>query len=204
MNRPTKWKLRVQSLMACNCNWGCPCSFESPPTYGMCETALAYRVVEGIYGGISLDSLKWVLAATWPGPLYERGGRGMVFLDSRANPAQREALQAIATGKAGGPIGIFMSTITNGLNVRTGRIEFKYDDKHSRFSVEEAIHVAFEAIRNPVTNEEHVASILLPTGMLTKREDAFSAREFSVEVGQFNFSYPGRNALAFTNTWRGP
>ena len=33
-----KWKLQVEQLMACNCNWGCPCSFDAPPTYGRCET----------------------------------------------------------------------------------------------------------------------------------------------------------------------
>src|SRR5437667_4938916 len=46
-----KWKLKVEQLMACNCNWGCPCSFDAPPTYGKCETALAYRIAKGSYGG---------------------------------------------------------------------------------------------------------------------------------------------------------
>lgn len=73
MNRPTskpiKWKLKIEHLMACNCNWGCPCSFNAPPTHGTCEAALAYRVVEGRYGDAVLDGLAWVVAAAWLRPV---------------------------------------------------------------------------------------------------------------------------------------
>lgn len=204
MSKPIKWKLKIEHLMACNCNWGCPCSFDAPPTYVTCEAALGYRVVEGKYGDVKLDGLGWVLAAIWPGPLHERNGRGVVYLDSRAKGAKRDALEAIATGKAGGPIGIFMSTVTNGLEAYTARLDFKYDGKRSHFSATDAVQVEFEAIRNPVTGAEHTASVLLPTGLLTKREDHFSAKAFAVKTDNLNFSYPGRNALAFTSTWRGP
>ncbi len=151
MGKPVEWKLNIEHLMACNCNWGCPCTFESPPTYGTCEAALAYRVVDGNYGDESLDGLGWALGALWPGPLHEQNGRGVIYLDERAEGAKREALEAIATGKAGGPMGIFMSTITNGLEVLTAPLEFKFDGKHSHFRVGEVIEVAFDPILNPVT-----------------------------------------------------
>ncbi|MGH2544702.1 MAG: DUF1326 domain-containing protein, partial [Ardenticatenaceae bacterium] len=105
MSKPIRWKLRVEHLMACNCNWGCPCAFNAPPTYGTCEAALGYRVVEGKYGDVALDGLQWVAAVAWPGPIHEGQGRGNVYLDARAEGAQRDALEAIATGQAGGPIG---------------------------------------------------------------------------------------------------
>jgi Protein of unknown function (DUF1326) len=56
-----------------------------------------------------LDWLLWLTAAMWPGPLHERNGRAVVFLDESASDGQRQALEAIATGKVGGPIGIFMT-----------------------------------------------------------------------------------------------
>jgi hypothetical protein len=204
MSKPVKWKIKIEHLMTCNCNWGCPCSFDSPPTYGTCEAALAYRIVEGKYGDAILNGLRWVLAAIWPGPLHEGKGRGVVYLDSRAKGVKREALEAIATGKAGGPIGIFMSTVTNGLVVGTARIEFKYAGKHSYFRADEAVDVAFEPISNPVTGQEHHVSVLLHTGLLAKREDHFSAKMFNVKADGLEFQYPGRNALAFANIWRGP
>ncbi len=204
MSKPIKWKLKVEHLMACNCNYGCPCSFEAPPTYGTCEAALAYRVVEGKYGDVTLDGFKWVLAAVWPGPLHERNGRGVVYLDARAKGAKRDALEAIATGKAGGPIGIFMSTVTAGLEVRTAPLEFKFDGKRSYFRAGEAVEVEFEPIRNPVSGEEHHAAVLLPAGMIAKREDHFSSKTLYVNAAGLNYSYPGRTAIAMQNIWRGP
>ena len=204
MSKPTKWRLEVEHLMACNCNWGCPCSFESPPTYGTCEAALAYRVVEGKYGDVILNGLTWALVAIWPGPLHEGNGRGIVYLDASAEAQEIEALEAIATGRAGGPIGIFMSTVTAGVDVRTASIEFRSDGKRSSFRVADQVDVQFGPIRNPVSGDEHVASALLPSGMLTKREDYYSAETFSVQADGLRFAYPGRNAIAFTHTWRGP
>lgn len=204
VSRPIKWKLKVEHLMACNCNWGCPCSFESPPTYGKCEAALAFRVVEGKYGDVALNGLACALVAVWPGPLHEGNGRGIVYLDERAEPLEHEALEAIATGSAGGPIGAFMSTVTAGIEVRTASIQFRAAGKESSFRVSHQVEVAFGPIRNPVTGDEHVASALLPTGLLTKREDYYSADVFSVDAGQLRFAHPGQNAIAFTNTWRGP
>lgn len=204
MGTAVKWNLKIEHLMACNCNWGCPCGFQAPPTYGTCEAALAYRIVEGKYGDESLDGLGWALGAVWPGPLHELHGRGIVYLDSRAAGAKREALEAIATGKAGGPIGIFMSTITDGLEVLTAELEFNFDGKNSHFRVGEAMKVAFEPILNPVTGAEHKASILLPDGMIAKHEDHYSSKTFDVTAADLNFSYPGRTAIAMQNSWQGP
>ncbi len=204
MDKPDKWTLEMEILMACNCDWGCPCGFEAPPTHGTCEAALAYRIVAGNYGGQALDGLAWALGVFWPGPLHERNGRGVVYLDSRAEGAQREALEAIATGQAGGPIGIFMSTVTNGIEVLSAPLEMTFDGKNSHFSVGDAIDVAFEPIRNPVTGHEHQASILLPQGMIAKREDHFSSKTFDVNAPGLSFSYPGQAAITMQNTWQGP
>ena len=204
MEKPVEWKLKIEHLMACNCDWGCPCGFQAPPTYGTCEAALAYRIVEGKFGDESLDGLEWALGAAWPGPLHELNGRGVVYLDSRAEGKKRDALEAIATGKAGGPIGIFMSTITKGLEVLTAPLEFKFDGKNSYFRVGEAIDVAFEPILNPVSGAEHKASVLLPDGMIAKHEDHYSSKTFDVHVPGLDFSYPGRTAIVMQNTWEGP
>src|SRR5438876_820246 len=120
-----KWKLKVEQLMACNCNWGCPCSFDAPPTYGKCETALAYRIAKGRYGGVALDGLKFILVAAWPKAIHLGHGRGILFLDAQATGPKREALEAIATAKAGGPMNIYMSMMTEPPEVRTARIEFR-------------------------------------------------------------------------------
>ena len=199
-----KWTLEVEHAMGCNCNWGCPCSYQSPPTYGTCEAALVYRIRDGKYGDVPLNGLCWLTAAAWPGPLHELNGRAVVFIDERADEAQRGALTEIATGRAGGPIGLFMGTVTAGIEVRIAKIKFDANGKNSSFSVESHVKVEFEPIRNPVTGEEHHVSTLLHTGMLNKQEDHYSVRALDVDADGITFSYRGRNAFTSLATWQGP
>ena len=199
-----KWTLQLEHAMACNCNWGCPCSFESPPTFGTCEAALAYRIVKGNYGAVSLDGLLWLTVAGWPGPLHERNGRAVVFIDDSASEQQRQALEAIATGKVGGPIGVFMSTVTAEVKVQSARISLAIAGENSSFSVEGQVAVEFEPIRNPVTGEVHHVSTLLHTGMLNRREDHCSAKRLDVDADGLRFNYQGRNAFTSQVTWAGP
>lgn len=199
-----KWKIKIEHLMACNCNWGCPCSFDAPPTFATCDSAIAYRILEGRVHDVSLAGLHWVLAAAWPGPLHEGKGKAIVYLDQRAKGPKRTALEALATGQAGGPIGIFMSTITHGLTVKTAEIKFRYAGKNSRFSAGSQVRVRFKPIENPVTKSEHPATVLLPTGLLAKKEDHYSSKEFLVGGDGLDYAYSERTAIAFTNTWKGP
>jgi hypothetical protein len=202
---PTRWQAKVEMLMGCNCEWGRPCSFQAPPTYGDCAAALGYRIVEGSFDGVSLDGLRWVLAAYWPGALHELNGHGRVYLDSEADEQQRPLLRSLATGEAGGPIGMFMSTLTAGIDTAVAELEFASADAASRFAAGGDVDVAFEPIRSPVTGDEHQVALDLPTGMLTNREHFYSTATCLVAAGdRLRFSYPGRNAIASIGNWKGP
>jgi len=204
MAKVAQWSARIEHLAACNCNFGCPCSFNAPPTFQKCEASTATRIVKGKVNGVALDGLRFVVAGAWPGPLHERRGRAVVWLDERAKGERRQALEAFATGRIGGPWGIFMSTITEGLEVRTARITYGFAGKKSHFAVEGGTEVAYAPIRNPVTQAESRALALLPTGLLTKKEEFFSTRTMWVKAGSLDFAYPGRHALDFVTTWKGP
>jgi hypothetical protein len=205
MAKPMKWRMTLEHVVACNCNWGCPCTFDAPPTYGGCEAGIASRIVEGKYGGdVLLDGLKWAVAVVWPRAIHEKNGKAVVYLDAKAKGDRRQALEAIATGKAGGAWGMFMATCDAGIEVRTAKIDFKFAGKKTEFHVENDINVALEAIKNPVTGEDHEARVLMPKGFLTKSEDMYSSRTFDVHAGPLNFSYPGRHALTFRTVWKGP
>ena len=49
------YRLKGHLLGACNCDWGCPCSFEARPTKGFCEGSYTWHVEEGHYHGTPLD-----------------------------------------------------------------------------------------------------------------------------------------------------
>jgi len=203
MEKQKKWKVKVEQLVSCNCNWGCPCSFNAPPTFGKCEGALAYRVVRGTYEGVTLDGLKWVLVVSWPAAIHLGNGRGLVLLDERAKGKKREALQALATSKTG-PLAAYMKSFTKPPDVRSARIEFKFAGKRSIFGAGRAVRAEFEAMHNPVTGAEHMLTGKLPAGLFTKSEDFYSTKTFRANTDRFHFDYPGRNAIVSTANWHGP
>ena len=98
---------------------------------------------------------------------------------------------------------IYMSMMTEPPEVRTARIEFRFIGKRSRFRIGNRVRVKFEPMRNPVTGEDHFLIGKLPTGLFTKSEEFFSAKNFRVALNGFQFDYPGRNAILATSTWRG-
>ena len=49
-----RWHLTGQVLVACNCDWGCPCNFNARPTKGKCEGGWTWHVVTGAYGDVAL------------------------------------------------------------------------------------------------------------------------------------------------------
>ena len=103
----TKWQMEGTLLGACSCDWGCPCSFDAPPTRGFCEGTYAWHIERGRFGDVSLDGLSWAWVAKSPGPLHQGNVIGTTLTDERATAAQRAALETISEGKSGGPWTIF-------------------------------------------------------------------------------------------------
>ena len=62
------------------------------------------------------------LILRWPNPIHRGNGRCVVFIDDRADDAQRKSLSEIGTGKAGpgGPFEIFATTYAEPAAVRFG------------------------------------------------------------------------------------
>jgi hypothetical protein len=99
-----RWNLSGDWFDVCKCKIPCPCSFAQTPSYGDCDGVLAYHIKSGQYGNISLDGLNVVALADFQGNIWAGNTKAniAVFFDESANDEQREALNMIFTGKAGG------------------------------------------------------------------------------------------------------
>ena len=86
------WYLSGPSFGSCNCDYGCPCQFESKPTLGHCRGFEAAEILQGHFGDTKLDGLRFVILYAWPGPVYEGKGEMQAVIDERADAGQREAL----------------------------------------------------------------------------------------------------------------
>ena len=104
-----QWWMRGDWFDVCSCDIACPCELAQPPTNNKCEGVLAYNVREGAYGDVRLDGLNVLGVAHFTGNLWTGEAKLSISLliDERANAAQRQALQMIFSGQAGGFMGNF-------------------------------------------------------------------------------------------------
>ena len=42
----TKWHINGDYVLACNCDFGCPCNFNARPTMGFCQGAVGFQIRE--------------------------------------------------------------------------------------------------------------------------------------------------------------
>jgi len=134
------WFLDGDYFENCNCAVVCPClvSSQAPltaiPTEGVCDVAIAVHISQGMYGDVAINDLNAVLVAHTPGPMIDGNWTVALYLDERADDAQRAALQAILSGQAGGVMGGFAPLIGEVLGVKAVPIAFAIEGK--RRSVE--------------------------------------------------------------------
>ena len=122
------WQVSGEYMEACSCDSVCPCptsGLAARPTKGSCDAGLVFRVDRGRYGDTTLDGLGFAVLLHTPGPMIEGNWTVGVIVDERASTQQREALTAIASGQAGGPmaaLGPLVSRFT-GAEARPIRLE---------------------------------------------------------------------------------
>lgn len=205
MNEATPaWRLRGTHAMACNCDYGCPCAFNAKPTYGSCEAVVAVSIDEGTYGDVDLAGLSFVGVGAWPGPLHEGDGRVVLHLPAGLGDDQRTALEAVATGRAGGPWGVLMGTATAGVEVREAAVEYVAAGADTVIRAGDDVEVTFGPIRNPVTGAEHRVSTMLHTGLLTNRQDQYGSQVNRVSVDGIAWDVSQRAAIEMPIEWSGP
>lgn len=164
------WEIHGMEFVNCNCAYGCPCQFNALPTHGDCRAVALQRIDKGFFGKTRLDGLKMGLAAIWPGPIHKGGGTYQPIVDKRADPAQREALHKILTGKETDPMTTFFAVYTAMCDkimepVYTDiELEIDMPGRRAKSKVAGLVEGRGEPILNPVTKKESRSGIFLPNG----------------------------------------
>ena len=121
-----QWHVEGDWFDVCKCNIPCPCEFAQAPTSGDCEGILAWHIRQGRYGGVSLDGLNVLGVGAFTGNVWKDAKVAMgMFIDERADVPQREALQTIFSGQAGGWPGEFAQKIGEVRGIEYAPIEFE-------------------------------------------------------------------------------
>lgn len=189
----TKWNYRAEMINACNCDWGCPCNFNSKPTNGSCEGVWAAHITSGLYGDTTLDGLKLAWGARWPGAVHEGRATAKIWIDETASEQQRGAIESILQGKFEGmPWSIIAATVDHWLETAYVPFEWTYDGTQSSYNAGNQVRVALDAMRNPVSGAETSATMLLPNGLMSKEIHATATKAYSVFSQGLKIAAPGK------------
>jgi hypothetical protein len=94
---------------------------------------MAFQIDRGRYGALSLDGLAFILLGLTPAEMGKGNWSVGVIADDRANAEQRDAITAIASGGAGGPMSALSGLVGTFLGVESAAIRF--DRSGARWSV---------------------------------------------------------------------
>ena len=140
------WQVSGQYYETCSCDFVCPCvpgGMTVRPTKGSCTFAMAYQVERGTYGTVSLDGLGFIVLGFTPEAMANGNWSVALIADDRATTEQREAITAIASGAAGGPMAALSGLIGKFLGVESAPIRF--DRSGAKWSVKAANFVEMAA-----------------------------------------------------------
>ena len=198
------WKMRTVKLSTCSCDYGCPCEFNAPPTRRPCQGFEASEIIEGHFGDVRLDGLRFGATFRWPGPLHEGGGTAQAIIDERADDAQRDAILKILSGEEQEPttgFNIVGSTIAEEKETLYLPIELEWDwqARSGRIAIPGVAEGAVEAIKNPVTGDPHHALIRLYSGF--EFRDAEMASGTAKGLGEIQFDFADRYAFLIDVTY---
>lgn len=186
------WELSGTVLVGCNCDYGCPCNFNAPPTTGDCEGGWVWHIERGTYDGVDLSGLTLAIFADWPGAIHEGGGKAVAFYDDKADERQSEALEALLRGGEGGPWGIFINTYELA-GVQAMPVTLEVDGERSSYRIGDIAELQMEPIKNPVTGDEIRSGVMLPTGLVFNEGWCAASSVFRVSDG-VSYDHSGKQA----------
>jgi hypothetical protein len=144
-----EWKISGQYYETCNCDFICPCvpgQLQARPTNGSCTFAMAFQIERGQFGSTSLDGLGFALLGMTPEEMGKGNWTVGVIVDDRASQEQRDAIGAIASGQAGGPIAALSGLVGSFAGMEAAPVHFQRDGKSWAVTIPDRLDMAAEGV----------------------------------------------------------
>ena len=153
-----KWQVSGEYYETCSCDFVCPCvlgRMTVRPSKGSCTFAMAFAVDRGAYGTVSLDGLGFIVLGLTPEEMAKGNWSVGLIADERASAEQRDAITAIASGAAGGPMAALAGLIGTFLGVQSAPIHFDRSGAKWSITASDLVDMAAEGAKgiNPDSTE---------------------------------------------------
>ena len=164
---------------------------------GRLSCRLLFHINQGAYGDVKLDGLNLVVCASSDGPMGNGNWTGATYVDERADDRQTEALGAIFSGAAGGPMAAFAPLFGKSLGVKKAPITFKIDGKVRSGAIPGVLSMSVRAVADASPKAERsglrrrIRSTRRKLALATGRPGQHLCR-LRAQVGQFRTKRPLR------------
>ncbi|HEV8439522.1 MAG TPA: DUF1326 domain-containing protein [Methylomirabilota bacterium] len=193
----THWNMSGDGYEFCNCDFGCGCNFGGFPNSedGSCRALVGLVVAKGRCGDVDLAGVKCAAIAEWPKAIHEGNGRAAFVVDPSTTDKQIKALSQIFTGQLGGLPWEVLGPTFQVVGLVKATITVQGSGRKSTFRIDGVGEGRGDALKNPVTGEDHIVNIDLPNGFIWKRGEAghgsfrASAAGLSLEFHRTNMIY---------------
>lgn len=199
----TRYRVKAESIEACNCQHGCNCQFGGYPNEGKCEFIIGYDVKDGRVGTVSLNGLRAVVAAKYPKAIHEGNGHVVLFIDDKASEDQVSAFVSVLSGKLGGmPWEALAGTIGKFEGPIRKPVEIKASGERSVVRVSGFVDLQLTPFVDVISGKEKEVHITYPKGGFFWN-DAKIATTATMRAhhGDLRLEWPGKYAAAAEVNW---
>ena len=155
----TGWNIKGRYMETCNCTFICPCiatNLTARPTEGDCKAAIAMQIEKGEKDGVTLDGISFIVLLYSPGAMADGDIKLGLIVDEKANEAQTDAIGAIATGAAGGPMAALGPLVGEVAGIEKRPITFEVDGMNYAVKAGELIDQAITGVASASAEGEPI------------------------------------------------
>jgi hypothetical protein len=141
------WNISGRYAETCSCDFVCPCilgQMAVRPSKGSCTFAMAMQVERGSFGDVPLNGLMFIVLGMTPEEMGKGNWSVGLVIDEQATAAQRDAIIAIASGAAGGPMAPLSGLIGKFLGAEQAPIRIEQDGKKFTVTAGKLVDMAGE------------------------------------------------------------
>ena len=156
------WHIEGEYMETCNCSFLCPCitsNLAARPTEGDCKAAIALRIDKGRKDGVSLDGTAFIVVMHAPGAMADGNLTVGLIVDDGASEPQVEAISAIATGAAGGPMAAVGPLVGRIAGIERRQIRFEADGLQRSVSAGDLVDQACEGVASVTSPGEAICLV---------------------------------------------
>ena len=198
----THWHASGLLFENCNCQVVCPghVHFSQSCTNERCIGYWAIRFDTGSFRDVGLGGCKVVITYDAPQLMIDGGWRQRIILDESTTPDQREALEVILSGQAGGPWEKLATFVGEALPTKVAAIDFSDEERTKHVAVEGIMEGSMETLRGQ--NRDEVVSLNNMYNQVHGSEQVIARGSTRYDDGAVSFQNEGTHGLWSTFSWR--